>query len=521
MGRPLLPRRNLTLLGLFSLLSGIGGDCGPPPKLNNAVPNEKLLGESFPHMKSVTYKCLDGFYNIYGKLDVVTCLSDSQWTPIEEFCERSCVDPPRSRFARINPKDIKTYYPAESKVSFTCRPGYNTIPEVGSTVTCFTNYTWTALPVFCEGKPCGDPGKPENGDTVILTNLLYLAKVNFICEEGYKLKGSSSAQCLLQGDGVKWKPDPPKCQQITCFSPPNVAKASINGSSTGNFVYNSTVTYQCDDGFSLIGEASLRCTTEDNVNGVWRGSLPECKGDCPAPRRQPDATLRGGPEKSNYPVGTVLRYDCIPGYQFKPGTRPTIRCQANSKWSSESSLCERKPCKPPTIDNGKFEGDIRLGDEITFSCDFGFRLLGQATSRCILTASGSVDWSRSPPYCDKIACNRPPSISNGDHNGDTSLDNYLYGVVVTYTCFKDFSLIGHPSITCTVAADGKNGKWSRPPPECKVVNCPRPSIPDGRLTSPFQPTYKYDHVLQFVCNAGAHSGRKSVCQMWCEHRIAS
>uniref|UniRef100_A0A803THV5 Sushi domain-containing protein n=1 Tax=Anolis carolinensis TaxID=28377 RepID=A0A803THV5_ANOCA len=131
----------------------------------------------------------------------------------------------------------------------------------------------------------------------------------------------------------------------------------------------------------------------------------EIQGDCPAPRRQPDATLRGGPEKSNYPVGTVLRYDCIPGYQFKPGTRPTIRCQANSKWSSESSLCERKPCKPPTIDNGKFEGDIRLGDEITFSCDFGFRLLGQATSRCILTASGSVDWSRSPPYCDsKIIC---------------------------------------------------------------------------------------------------------------------
>uniref|UniRef100_A0A803TWF9 Sushi domain-containing protein n=1 Tax=Anolis carolinensis TaxID=28377 RepID=A0A803TWF9_ANOCA len=313
---------------LFLCPSIFPSDCGPPPKLNNAVPNEKLLGESFPHMKSVTYKCLDGFYNIYGKLDVVTCLSDSQWTPIEEFCERSCVDPPRSRFARINPKDIKTYYPAESKVSFTCRPGYNTIPEVGSTVTCFTNYTWTALPVFCEDK------------NVPPALFLFLR---------YKLKGSSSAQCLLQGDGVKWKPDPPKCQQITCFSPPNVAKASINGSSTGNFVYNSTVTYQCDDGFSLIGEASLRCTTEDNVNG-WSRPPPEC-------------------------------------------------------------------------------------------------------SRCLL---------------DKNTCS-----------------------------FHAFSLL------------------------FPVVNCPRPSIPDGRLTSPFQPTYKYDHVLQFVCNAGAHSGRKSVCQMWCEHRIAS
>nr|XP_060628606.1 complement receptor type 2-like [Anolis sagrei ordinatus] len=437
MGSPSLSRRNWTLLGLLSLLSGIWGDCGPPPKLNNAVPDEKFLGESFSYMQSVTYKCLDGFYNIYGKLDIVTCLSDSQWTSIEEFCERSCVNPPRSRFARINPKDIHTYYPADSKVSYTCRLGYNTIPGVSSTVTCFTNYTWTALPVFCEGKPCGDPSKPENGDTVILTNLLYLAKVNFICEEGYKLNGSSSAQCVLEGDGVKWKPDPPKCQR-----------------------------------------------------------------DCPAPARQPHATLRDGPAKASYPVGTVLRYDCIPGYQFKSGVRPIIRCQANFKWSSESSLCEGKKCRPPTINNGRFEGGIQLGDEITFYCDFGFRLLGAKTSLCVLTSGRDVGWQRSPPYCERIPCSRPPQIANGDHSGDISLDHYVQGQVVTYTCHKDFSLIGHPSITCSVAADGVNGKWDRPPPECKVVNCPRPSIADGRLTSPFQPTYKYNHVLQFVCHAG-------------------
>uniref|UniRef100_A0A803TLH0 Sushi domain-containing protein n=1 Tax=Anolis carolinensis TaxID=28377 RepID=A0A803TLH0_ANOCA len=245
--------------------------CYSPSRYRFARPRLEDIKTYYPaNTRSVTYKCLDGFYNIYGKLDVVTCLSDSQWTPIEEFCERSCVDPPRSRFARINPKDIKTYYPAESKVSFTCRPGYNTIPEK---LVCLRAYF---LFCFLLGKPCGDPGKPENGDTVILTNLLYLAKVNFICEEGYevivhlfleKKYNRNCHPCLF-----------PYISEITCFSPPNVAKASINGSSTGNFVYNSTVTYQCDDGFSLIGEASLRCTTEDNVNG-WSRPPPECKGD--------------------------------------------------------------------------------------------------------------------------------------------------------------------------------------------------------------------------------------------------
>ncbi|KAH0618910.1 hypothetical protein JD844_018444 [Phrynosoma platyrhinos] len=127
------------------------GDCGPPPKLNNAIPYNKLHEESFLPMQSVNYKCLDGFYNIYGKLDIVTCLPDSQWSPIEEFCERICVNPPRSRFARMKSEDIMPFYPAESKVSFICRPGYNTIPGINSVITCLKNYTWTALPVFCEG----------------------------------------------------------------------------------------------------------------------------------------------------------------------------------------------------------------------------------------------------------------------------------------------------------------------------------------------------------------------------------
>ncbi|XP_042319675.1 complement decay-accelerating factor-like [Sceloporus undulatus] len=273
----MISRRSPTLFVLFPLLSLIRGDCGPPPKLNNAIPVDKVDGESFHPNQSVTYTCLDGFYNIYGKLDIVTCLPDSHWSFIEEFCERVCRRPPRFKFARAKPEDIKPYSPAKTRVTYVCRPGYDTIPGINSVITCLENYTWTALPVFCEGKSCGDPGKPEHGEVVVPTNLLYLAKVNFICEEGYRLMGLSSIQCMLKGDRVEWQAKPPECQQIICISPPNVTNASHDGKRIGNFTYNSTVMYHCDHGFLMVGEASIRCITEDNLTGVWRASVPECK----------------------------------------------------------------------------------------------------------------------------------------------------------------------------------------------------------------------------------------------------
>uniref|UniRef100_A0A8D2KYD4 Sushi domain-containing protein n=1 Tax=Varanus komodoensis TaxID=61221 RepID=A0A8D2KYD4_VARKO len=64
------------------------GDCGAPPTLKNAVPLDKDYKDSYLPGHSVTYTCLSGFYNIQGKLDVITCLRDSQWSPLEDFCER-------------------------------------------------------------------------------------------------------------------------------------------------------------------------------------------------------------------------------------------------------------------------------------------------------------------------------------------------------------------------------------------------------------------------------------------------
>lgn len=50
-------------------------------------------------------------------------------------------------------------------------------------------------------------------------------------------------------------------------------------------MYGDSVTYRCNSArrgqrpFSLVGEASIFCTTKDNLNGVWSSPAPECKGE--------------------------------------------------------------------------------------------------------------------------------------------------------------------------------------------------------------------------------------------------
>ncbi|XP_067323206.1 membrane cofactor protein-like [Anolis sagrei] len=226
--------------------------------------------------------------------------------------------------------------------------------------------------------------------------------------------------------------------------------------------------------------------------------LSGAHGDCSAPPAQLHATLMT--EVDSYPVGTTVRYRCIPGYQYISGANPTIKCLESSEWSTTPTFCEERSCRAPTVENGGIRGDLQLGATITYFCDPGYKPIGATTAHCIVFES-SVQWDTDPPLCDRIQCVRPPVINNGRHNLDGH-DVYTVGIVITYFCDGSLSLIGNSSITCVVEKDTEKGIWDNPAPECKAVECSRPQIENGRLTSAFQPTYKYNQRLQFVCNDG-------------------
>uniref|UniRef100_A0A8C3F4T2 Sushi domain-containing protein n=1 Tax=Chrysemys picta bellii TaxID=8478 RepID=A0A8C3F4T2_CHRPI len=218
--------------------------------------------EGFSINTQVTYKCLEGFVKIPGKSDTVVCLSNSQWSNIEEFCGRSCPAPPRLKSAVLSDEDLrKNYYPAGTTVSYVCRPGYERT-ELSPVTTCLENLTWVEAPEFCLG------------EYLLLLFCLHCSASHLWAVRTCLML--SSWFCFLNGDQVEWS-KLPTCQVITCSPPPNITNGMYNGSHLESLDYNSSITYKCDHNFSLTGEASIYCTTRDNINGVWNGSAPECK----------------------------------------------------------------------------------------------------------------------------------------------------------------------------------------------------------------------------------------------------
>ncbi|KAH1171610.1 hypothetical protein KIL84_007228, partial [Mauremys mutica] len=468
----------------------------------------------------------------------------------------ACKSPPRFSFAEL-PGEVNNSYPVGTKLKYSCRSGYTFASGKSPFVTCLANSTWSADPEFCVGKPC-KPLDLENG-RVDLTDLLFGATANFSCNEGYRLTGPNSVQCVVMDGGVDWDKELPRCDAIPCLPPPHIANGSHTGQNEQEFSFGSAVTYKCDQGFSLIGEASIHCTTKDNLNGEWSGPAPECKVvRCPEPEVKNGKKQSGfGPDYSygntvifecdsgyiltgsssvkceannswvpslptclracespprfsfaelpgvvnnSYPVGTELKYSCRSGYTLAPGKSPLVTCLANSTWSADPEFCVGKPCKPLELENGRVDfTDLLFGATANFSCNEGYRLIGTTSAKCVDSGNG-VDWDKELPHCQAIPCLPPPGIANGSHTGQNEQE-FTFGSAVTYKCDQGFSLIGEASIHCTTK-DNFNGEWSGPAPECKVVRCPEPEVKNGKKQSGFGPDYSYGNTVIFECDSG-------------------
>ncbi|XP_060087244.1 membrane cofactor protein-like isoform X4 [Heteronotia binoei] len=227
--------------------------------------------------------------------------------------------------------------------------------------------------------------------------------------------------------------------------------------------------------------------------------LSEARGDCDPPKRFFTARPKGDPKQS-YPLRTNLTYTCNPGYEIIPGSRLVIECLENSEWSQIPEPCQGKRCRIPNIPNGRIveDSELRFGDRITFACFEGHRPVGQNGAQCILQ-DNKVVWNNDPPFCERIPCLPPPKIANGYYN---ELRDYTVGTAVTYRCDnRELSLIGEESLTC-ISDQNLNGKWNRPAPECKAVSCRTPSVPNGRMITSWQSSYRYQHRVLFECDPG-------------------
>ncbi|NXP54320.1 C4BPA protein, partial [Heliornis fulica] len=407
-----------------------------------------------------------------------------------------CWNPPRFDFAEA-PTPLEDSYAVGVTLMYKCRPGYRMAPGKSPRVTCLLSSHWSSDPDFCIGKSCKPPEIP-NGNFDYSNDLLFGATINFTCNVGYRLIGEQSAECILKDGEVVWS-KVPQCVIIPCLPPPEIENGQFNNGFR-DFIYGMSVTYHCNKGFSLIGEATIHCTTDSNLEGKWSGPAPECKVvRCENPEVENGRRLSGFGTKHVYQ--NSVTFECNPGYSLKGST--VVTCEADSTWKPPLPTCDAIYCGPapvfPFAELTQAVGDSSpFGTKLRYHCKPGYVAADGKSS--VVTCLSDSTWSADLDFCigisiplstdhtsdlctpdvmcsdapadvhptgrlPDIVCTRPPTIDNGLHNG-TEGTNFAQGSVIVYKCKEGFTLAGTASIHCRADSE-HHGVWSKPTPECR------------------------------------------------------
>ncbi|XP_065447089.1 complement receptor type 2-like [Chrysemys picta bellii] len=388
-------------------------------------------------------------------------------------------------------------------------------------------------------KSCGHPREPENG-RVIVTDVLFGSTVNFTCEEGHRLIGQPYRRCEISGPRVAWTGEVPICERIPCLPPPDIPNGRHTGVIMDDFSYGSSVTYKCDSGFPLTGEASIHCTTKDGLNGEWSARPPRCgEVRCPAPQIRNGRRVSG--DRRVYSYKDSVTFECDPGYTMKGHS--LSQCQTDDTWDPPLPVCEPATCVSPEVENGRTNGvqpAYRPRDIIVFECDPGYTLSGSHETQC----QDDGRWDPPVPVCERtLPCPPPPVIVKGKHNakplaafpsgtyvnyscepgyalrgeatiylkscghpgepenGRVIITDLLFGSTVNFTCEEGHRLIGQPYRRCEIS--GLRVAWSGEVPICERILClPPPDIPNGRHTGVIMDGFSYGSSVTYKCDSG-------------------
>uniref|UniRef100_A0A670IA63 Sushi domain-containing protein n=1 Tax=Podarcis muralis TaxID=64176 RepID=A0A670IA63_PODMU len=284
-----------------------------------------------------------------------------------------CGPPPRLNFAELTDEyKQKNLFPVGSIVKYMCRPGYTGLRY---SIKCLQSQEWSKV---LERQSCGNPGEPDNGKLIVPQDILFGSTVNYTYTINILKKPTKifvfGMYLLLMFLG------------IPCFPPPDVPHGKHSGRSMNDFSYGTAVSYTCDKGHPLVGNATIYCTTKDGLNGIWSGPdkgtdalseglffyfvLCSCMfikhiffsvAHCPAPQIENGRIVTG--YSVTYTYNQRVTLDCNAGHKIV-GSRE-IHCQVDGTWDPPLPHCEQ----------GKYHFEALSYETPHPQTDFPFRLL--------------------------------------------------------------------------------------------------------------------------------------------------
>ncbi|NXX86751.1 CR2 protein, partial [Urocolius indicus] len=430
---------------------------------------------------------------------------------MEVLCAGTCDPPPRLASAELKPHyQARTTFPSKSMVAYVCRPGYSRNFLAQNTLVCGSDGTWHGSRDFCTPKLCTYPGEPDNGRLTLQLNqnFSFGSVVNFTCNTGYRLIGESQIRCVIQGGGVTWDRDVPFCEPIPCAPPPEIANGEHTGAGKELFHYGASVTYSChaakrgERPFSLVGDASIFCTTTDNVNGVWSKPAPQCKVvTCEPPRLQDGQLLSRYQFHYNY-RDTVL-FDC--NFRYSLNGSDVSSCGQDGLWDPPLPLCQRSSCDdPPDVRNAvkaKLAGNLFPVDTVvTYECREGHKFSTGETTQHIKCLP-DFTWTETPQPCERIRCPSADISSVRLLHEWEAKESYVFGDRLEVGCEDGYAFRGHSSslvLRCT-----SDGSWDPAVPECSPEpRCPKPDIAHAREVYKSRHDYRAGTRLRLACDSG-------------------
>ncbi|NXJ79446.1 LYAM3 protein, partial [Trogon melanurus] len=210
------------------------------------------------------------------------CMATGTWTGDAPRCEAiTCpvlTEPDRGNMSCSH---LHRDFAFGSTCAFSCQTGF--VLTGSESRECMPTGTWTGDAPQCEGRAaaraqaikCPALAISEMGQAAcshLHGDFTFGSTCAFSCQTGFVLMGSESRKCTATGT---WTGDTPQCIAISCpgLDPPSRGQLSCSHA-YGNFTYNSTCTFSCEEGFVRMGAEVLRCT----ATGNWTRQPPVCAG---------------------------------------------------------------------------------------------------------------------------------------------------------------------------------------------------------------------------------------------------
>ncbi|XP_056651096.1 CUB and sushi domain-containing protein 2 isoform X2 [Monodelphis domestica] len=413
------------------------GTCGDP----GIPPHGIRLGDEFVIGSLMRFSCEPG-YMLRGSSER-TCHVNGSWSGTQPECEvLSCGNPGTPSNARVVFNDGLVF---SSSIIYECREGYYATGLLSRH--CSVNGTWTGSSPECTVINCGDPGIPANGIR-LGSDFTYNKTVTYQCVPGHMMESDRASVLRCTKDRV-WNGTKPVCKAILCKAPQPVPNGKIVGT---DFMWGSSVTYACLEGYQLSLPAVLTC----EGNGSWSGELPQC---FPVFCGDPGIPPYGRRDDRGFSYRSSVSYSCPPPLVLVGSSRRF--CQSDGTWSGTQPSCidpTLTMCTDPGVPQFGMQNNsqgYQVGSLVLFRCQKGYLLQGSTTRTCL----PNLTWSGTPPDCVPHHCKQPETPT---HANVGALDLPSMGYTLIYSCQSGFSLKGG-SEHRTCKADGS---WTGKPPIC-------------------------------------------------------